>query len=66
MTVAAQRLRELAAQILALPPPDQLRAAAELLERGNAQLAHTIAERVVTELGAAIALRRLSEAEVSR
>lgn len=49
---------ELAAQIEALSPSDKLRLAALLLEERKAELAHAVAERVVLELGAALALRK--------
>lgn len=52
-------LEQLAAEIAGLTPPQRLRLAADLMEHGRGDLAHTIADRVVTELGAAIALRRL-------
>jgi len=46
----------LATAIRNMTPPDKLRLAAELLERKQAKLAHSIAERVVLELGAALAI----------
>ena len=52
-------LHSLAAQIRELTPPARLRLAVDLMEHGRGDLAHTIAEPVVTELGAALALRRL-------
>lgn len=55
----AENLEELAAEIKALPVPEQLRLAAGLLERKRPELAHTIIDRVCTELGAALALRDL-------
>jgi hypothetical protein len=51
----------LKAKIDALSAPDRLRLAASLMEQGKGELAHTIAERVVLELGAALALRKLRE-----
>lgn len=42
----------------ALSPPDKLRLAAELLEARRAELAYTIADQVVKELGAALALAK--------
>lgn len=50
-------IEELAAKVKALSPPDKLRLAAGLLEQRKAKLAHQIAEQVVLELGAALALR---------
>jgi hypothetical protein len=47
------------AKIEALSPPAKLRLAADLLEAGRGELAHTIADRVATELGAALALAKL-------
>jgi len=44
-----------------LSPPDRLRLAAALLEAKRPKLAHQIAERVVLELGAAMALALLRE-----
>ena len=52
-------LEQLAAEIRQQTPPAQLRLAADLLERGRGDLAHMIAEPVVLELGAALALRQL-------
>jgi len=49
----------IAEQIKALSPPDQLRLAAELMERQKGDIAYSIIEHVKTELGAALALRRL-------
>lgn len=48
-------LEELKARIEALPPGERLKLAGELLIAGNRKLAHTIAERVVLELGAEMA-----------
>jgi hypothetical protein len=62
-------LRTLAAEIEALSPPARLRLAADLLEHQRADLAHTIAERVVLGLGAALAsgrARRPEPAELDR
>jgi hypothetical protein len=50
-----------AEEIRALSPPDKLRLSADLMEAGRGDLAHPIAESVVTELGAALALRRMEE-----
>ena len=49
--MASHDLEALAAKIQAMPPPDKLRLAANLLEQRNAKLAHTIAKSVVDELG---------------
>ena len=51
-------LHALKAEIEALTPTDRLRLAADLLERQKPELAHAIAEKVVLELGAALALRQ--------
>jgi hypothetical protein len=60
--VSDQReLLALKAEIDALSAPDRLRLAASLMEQRKGDLAHTIAERVVLELGAALALRKLRE-----
>jgi hypothetical protein len=40
-----------------LSPPDQLRLAAELLEKKNPRLAQAIVDRVSAELGAALLLQ---------
>lgn len=45
-------------RIEAMPPPEQLRLAALLLENQRADLAYSILDMVKTELGAALALRR--------
>lgn len=55
----ATEVEQLAAKVKALSPPDKLRLAAGLLEQRKAKLAHQIAERVVLELGAALALAEL-------
>ena len=47
---------KLAAQIKALKPSDRLRLAAELLDQGKTQLAYSIADTTVKELGARLAL----------
>jgi hypothetical protein len=52
-------LNKLKAEIDSLSPPQKLRLAAELLENRQAKLAHTIAERVVLELGAALMLAEM-------
>lgn len=52
-------LEGLKKRIEALEPPDQLRLAADLLEAGRPDIAHTLAERVVTNLGAELARARL-------
>lgn len=57
--MSATDLEKLAAEVEALSPADRLRLAAGLLEGGRAKLAHTIAERVVLELGAALALKAM-------
>jgi hypothetical protein len=54
-------IEALAEKIKKLSPPDALRLAAGLLEQRKAKLAHQIAERVVLELGAALALRELAD-----
>lgn len=55
------KLEALAKSILRMSPPDQLRVAAGLLENRQADLAYSIANRVTTELGAALALRKLDQ-----
>ena len=45
-------LEDLVARIRALPRPDRLRLAAELLERGKADVAEKIALEVLEELSA--------------
>ncbi len=57
----ASEIEQLAERIKALSPPDALRLAAGLLEQRKEKLAHQIAERVVLELGAALALREFDE-----
>lgn len=57
----ATELEQIAERIAALEPPDKLRLAADLMEKGRGRLAHTIAEKVVLELGAAIAIQDLDE-----
>lgn len=52
-------VKDLHAQINALSPPAKLRLAADLLENQKPEMAHTIAERVVLELGAALALAKV-------
>lgn len=52
-------LHALKAQIESLSPSNRLRLAAELLEAKLPELAHTIAEKVVLDLGAALALANL-------
>jgi hypothetical protein len=56
----------LKAEIDALSPPARIRLAADLLEHGKAELAHTILERATTELGAALALDALRRAGGAR
>jgi len=51
-------LESLKHEIENLSPPNKLRLAADLLENKRPELAHAIAERVVTELSAALALRK--------
>jgi len=58
----SSELEALAAKIDKLSPPDRLRLAAGLMEARKPELAHAIVDRVVTELGAAIALARLRSA----
>ncbi len=53
-------------EIKALPAPDRLRLAAELLENQRPEMARLIALRVVTELGAALALRDLEQRKYPR
>ena len=48
-------------QIRAMSPPDQLRLAASLMEAQQGDTAYAIANRVITELGAAIALAKLKK-----
>jgi len=50
---------EVAEAIKRLSPPDRLRLAAGLLEEKRAALAYSIADGVVTELGAALALAKV-------
>lgn len=57
--MSAADLDRLLAGINALPPLDRLRLAAELLGGGKPRLARAIAESVVLELGAAMALDAL-------
>jgi hypothetical protein len=59
LTAVPADLPALKAEIDALSPSDKLRLAADLLEKGKEDLAHTIAESVVTELGAARAVEFL-------
>lgn len=58
-------LLKMKAEIEALSPADRLRLAAELLEMRKARMAHTVAERVVLELGAALALDALDKRKKS-
>lgn len=58
----AADLNDLAASIRDLSPPDKLRLAAGLLEATRAELAYQIADQVLLELGAALALARLAPA----
>lgn len=68
-TGKTELVHELAERIRKMSPADQLRAAAEILDSvkdapdakrlGLTGIAHSLAERVVTELGAALALARL-------
>jgi hypothetical protein len=53
-------------EIRALPVHEQIRLAAELLEAKRPELAHAILDRVTTELGAWLALRKLREMESKR
>jgi hypothetical protein len=55
-------LEDMARRIRELSPPDQLRLAGDLLDAGKAELAHGVAHRVVLDLGAALAIRRLDAA----
>lgn len=57
--MAASDVSDLAAQIKALSPQDKLRLAADLFDAGKREMAHTIAEGVVLEWGAAMALDML-------
>lgn len=59
MTKHDPTLERLAAEIGRLSPPEKLRLAAGLLDEGRPEMAFTIAERVVLELGAALALKEL-------
>ena len=52
---------ELWPYIDALSPPDKLRLAADLLERGRHETAYAIADRVVKELGAAQLMARMAQ-----
>lgn len=63
---ATPEMLALKAKVDALSPPDQLRLAASLMEQRRGELAHTIAEKVVLELGAALALRKLRETKDGR
>ena len=49
-------IEELRDQIDALPPPDRLRLAAQLLEARRPEIAYAIIDRVKTELVAAMML----------
>lgn len=51
-------LKTIAAEIEALPVPEQLRLAASLLENRRTEIAHTIISRISTELGAALLLAK--------
>lgn len=51
-------LEALAEEISRLAPPDQIRLAADLLERKRPKMAYAILSRATTELGAALALVR--------
>jgi hypothetical protein len=53
----ADDIQSLNAEIDGLSQPDRLLMAAMLLERGHVQMAHAIAKRVATELGAALCLQ---------
>lgn len=63
-------LQKLADEIRALPPEGQLRVAADLLETARdmpearklavTRIAHSVADKVVTELGAALALHDMN------
>lgn len=57
---AHENIRTVAEEIRALSPAAKLRLAADLLEAQRPGLAHTIAEGVVTELGAFLALQARS------
>ena len=57
--LSEQGLRDLAAEIEALSPPDKLRFAADLLEHRKPDLAKTIIDKVGVELGAALMLARM-------
>lgn len=54
-------LESLVAKINSMPSPERLRLAAALIEAGRGKLAHSIAEGVVLELGAALTLAELPE-----
>lgn len=61
MTTTAKRatkaeLTKLAEEIKRLPPPEQLRLAAGLLEKERPEIAYHIIDRVRLELGAALAV----------
>ena len=51
-------LADLADRIKALSPPDKLRLAAGLLDRGKPETAYLIMRQATEELGAALALSR--------
>lgn len=55
-----ESLEALAEEIKALSPPDQLRLAADLMERKRGDVAHIIIERISIELGAVIAEQKLA------
>ncbi len=55
---SAAEIKEIARQIEGMSPPDRLRLAAALLEAKRWDLAYSIIDRVSTELGAALLLKR--------
>lgn len=57
-----KQMQALADEINKLEPHARLRLAADLLEQRRPHLAHAIANKVVTELGAVLAMRALAEA----
>ncbi len=53
-----QEIEEVARQIEAMTLPDRLRLAAGLMEAKRGDIAYPIIDRVATELGAALLLKR--------
>lgn len=55
----SSEVEAIAEKIKALSPPEKLRLAADLLEHQKPEIAYSIIEHVKTELGAALAIRKL-------